>query len=94
VVLTRPLPAQLVDGNGRAVGVTGDGLATADPTRLSVAGEAWVEVTGWAGPWPSDERWWSVRGRRRQARMQVVTAGAAHLLTRERGGWWLEATYD
>jgi hypothetical protein len=26
--------------------------------------------------------------------MQVVTAGAAHLLTRERGGWWLEATYD
>jgi protein ImuB len=94
VVLTRPLPAQLVDGDGRAVGVTGDGLATGDPTRLSVAGGAWVEVTGWAGPWPSDERWWSVRGRRRQARMQVVTAGAAHLLTRERGGWWLEATYD
>jgi hypothetical protein len=94
VVLTHPLPAQLIDGNGRAVGVTGDGLATAEPTRLSVAGGAWVEVTGWAGPWPSDERWWSVRGRRRQARMQVVTAGAAHLLTRERGGWWLEATYD
>jgi protein ImuB len=93
VVLTRPLPAQLVDSTGRAVGVTGDGMATADPTRLSVAGGAWVEVTGWAGPWPSDERWWS-RGRRRQARMQVVTAGTAHLLTRERGGWWLEATYD
>jgi protein ImuB len=94
VVLTHPLPAQLIDGDGRAVGVTGDGMATGDPTRLSVAGEAWAKVTGWAGPWPSDERWWSVRGRRRQARMQVVTAGAAHLLTRERGGWWLEATYD
>jgi hypothetical protein len=27
--------------------------------------------------------------------MQVVTAeGTAHLLTRERGAWWLEATYD
>ena len=94
VVLTRPLPAQVIDDAGRAVGVTGDGMTTGDPARLSVAGDAWVEVTGWAGPWPSDERWWSVRGRRRQARMQVVTAGAAHLLTRERGGGWLEATYD
>jgi protein ImuB len=93
VVLSRPLPALLVDGDARPVGVTGGGLATAVPARLSVAGEAWIEVTGWAGPWPSDERWWSVRGRR-QARMQVVTAHTAHLLTRERGGWWLEATYD
>jgi hypothetical protein len=94
VVLTRPLPALLTDGAGRAVGVTGDGMATGAPAALSVAEGAWAEVTGWAGPWPSDERWWSVRGRRRQARMQVVTARAAHLLTRERGGWWLEATYD
>ena len=76
MVLTRPLPAQLVDGNGRAVGVTGDGLATAVPARLSVAGGPWVEIVGWAGPWPSDERWWSARGRRRQARMQVVTTRA------------------
>jgi hypothetical protein len=95
LVLERPLPAQLTDGAGRAVGVTGDGMATASPARLSVAGGPWAEVAGWAGPWPSDERWWSGRGRRRQARMQVVTVGgAAHLLTRERGGWWLEATYD
>jgi len=26
--------------------------------------------------------------------MQVVTVHTAHLLTRERGSWWLEATYD
>jgi protein ImuB len=69
-------------------------MATAVPARLSVAGGPWVEIVGWAGPWPSDERWWSARGRRRQARMQVVTTRAAHLLTRERGEWWLEATYD
>ncbi len=94
VVLDPPVPAQLVDDAGRTVGVTGGGMATTAPTRLSVAGGVWMEVTGWAGPWPSDERWWSVRGRRRQARMQVVTAHTAHLLTRERGGWWLEATYD
>jgi hypothetical protein len=94
VVLSRPLPTLLTDDAGRAVGVTGGGMATTVPARLSVAGGAWVEVIGWAGPWPSDERWWSVRGRRRQARMQVVTPHTAHLLTRERGGWWLEATYD
>ncbi|HUY22977.1 MAG TPA: hypothetical protein VMV22_11645 [Acidimicrobiales bacterium] len=94
VVLDRPVPALLTDAAGRAVGVTGAGTATAAPARLSVTGGPWVDVVGWAGPWPSDERWWSPR-RRRQARMQVVTAGgAAHLLTRERGGWWLEATYD
>ena len=67
-------PTQLTDAAGRPVGVTGSGMATTVPARLSVAGGAWVEVVGWAGPWPSDERWWSVRARRRQARMQVVTA--------------------
>jgi protein ImuB len=95
VVLTRPLPALLTDITDQAIGVTGSGMATAVPALLSVAGGAWVEVTGWAGPWPSDERWWSPRRRRRQARMQVVTAGGtAHLLTCERGGWWLEGIYD
>ena len=94
MVLSPPLPALLSDGAGRPVGVTGAGMATAVPARLSVAGGPWVEIVGWAGPWPSDERWWSPRGRRRQARMQVVTTRTAHLLTRERGEWWLEATYD
>jgi hypothetical protein len=94
VVFSPPLPTLLTDDAGRAVGVTGGGMATTTPARLSVGGGPWVEVTGWAGPWPADERWWSVRGRRRQARMQVVTVHTAHLLTRERGGWWLEATYD
>ncbi len=93
IVLGRPLAAQLVDDEGRLVGVSGGGMVSGAPARLSVCGGPWVAVTGWAGPWPSDERWWSVP--RRQARMQVVTgAGVAHLLTRERGGWWLEGTYD
>ncbi|HUI02128.1 MAG TPA: hypothetical protein VLZ77_01190 [Acidimicrobiales bacterium] len=95
LVLDRPLPALLVDAEGRTVGVSGGGMATSAPARLSVAGGPWADLAGWAGPWPTDERWWSVRGRRRQARMQVATAGGtAHLLTRERGAWWLEATYD
>ncbi len=94
VVFGRPLPSQLTDVAGRPVGVSGGGILSTVPARLSVARGPWTSVTGWAGPWPSDERWWSVRGRRRQARMQVVTASRAHLLTLERGGWWVEATYD
>jgi hypothetical protein len=93
IVLARPVPVELVDTDGHLVGVSGGGMVTSTPTRLSVDGGPWTPVAGWAGPWPSDERWWSAP--RRQARMQVVTgAGTAHLLTRERGGWWLEGTYD
>ena len=93
IVLARPLAAQLVDAEGHNVGVSGGGMVSAVPARLSVDGGPWTAVTGWAGPWPADERWWSAP--RRQARMQVVSEdGTAHLLTRERGGWWLEGTYD
>jgi hypothetical protein len=95
VVLRRPLSVLLTDAEGQMVDVTAGGMATAAPAVLSVAGGAWVDIVRWAGPWPSDERWWSIRARRRQARMQVVTTGGtAHLLTRERGAWWLEAIYD
>lgn len=93
IVLTSPPPALVVDADGHLVGVTGGGMLTGIPARISVGDGPWDEVIGWAGPWPSDERWWATR--RRQARMQVVMgAGTAHLLTRERGGWWLEGTYD
>jgi len=67
-------------------------LLTDAPDRLSVEGGPWEPLSGWAGPWPADERWWS-RSRRRGARLQAVTARAAHLLLVERGRWWVEATY-
>ncbi|HUC35580.1 MAG TPA: hypothetical protein VMR97_00490, partial [Acidimicrobiales bacterium] len=74
VVLARALPAELLDLEGSSVGISNRAVASSAPARLSVAGGPWSEVEGWAGPWPSDERWWSKRGRSRQARMQVVTA--------------------
>jgi protein ImuB len=93
IVLAPARAVRLVDAHGAAVGVSGEGMVSSVPAAVSVDGGPWVPVTGWAGPWPSDERWWSVP--RRQARMQVVTGtGTAYLLTRERGGWWLEGTYD
>ena len=93
VVHPAPLPAELVDAGGDPVAVSGRGLLTAPPGRLSVEGRPWSAVTAWAGPWPSDERWWS-RSRRRRARLQAVVGDEAHLLVAERGRWWVEATYE
>lgn len=93
VLFEQPLPASLVDPDGAEVEVTAAGLTSAVPCRLSVAGGRWQAATAWAGPWPSDERWWSVR--RRRARMQLVTeTGRAYLLVREGAGWWVEGAYD
>ena len=71
VVHPAPLAAELADADGRPVSVSGRGLLTAVPGRLSVEQGPWSAVTAWAGPWPSDERWWS-RSRRRSARLQAV----------------------
>ena len=87
-----PLSAELADDDGRPVSVSGRGLLTALPRRLSVEKGPWAAVTAWAGPWPCDERWWS-RTRRRSARLQAVAGADAHLLLAERGRWWVEATY-
>ena len=84
VVHPAPLPAELADADGRPVSVSGRGLLTAAPARLSVEEGPWSAVTAWAGPWPSDERWWS-RSRRRSARMQAVTGADAHLLAGRTG---------
>jgi protein ImuB len=90
-----PLPAEVVDGSGAAVHVTGRGGCSGVPCRLSVEGAAWADVTGWAGPWPVEERWWDPRASRRRARFQLQTNdGAAHLAAVEGGRWWIEATYD
>ncbi len=74
-------------------GVSGRGLLSGEPARLSVEGGPWQSITAWAGPWPVTERWWTVR--RRRARVQAVTAdGVARLLCTERAQWWVEALYD
>jgi protein ImuB len=88
-----PLAAEVLDAARRPVGVSGRGVISAAPASLSIAGGPWQPVEGWAGPWPVEERWWD--GGRRQARLQVtVAAGAAYLLSRTAGRWWVEATYD
>lgn len=89
-----PLPARVEDAAGRAVTVSGDGELSADPAALVLAGQR-LALTGWAGPWPVDQRWWDPATARRRARLQLVAdAGGAWLAAVESGRWWIEAIYD
>ena len=90
IVHTEPRTVDLLDGDGRAVRVSGRGELVGTPSRCGPH-----EVVGWAGPWPSEERWWDPAAARRRARVHVVLAsGVAHLLCIEGGRWLVEATYD
>jgi protein ImuB len=94
VVHQPPRPAELQDLGGDLVEVSGRGAMTAAPAAITIEGGPPIAVTAWAGPWPLEERWWEGGGRRR-ARLQVLLeSGEAHLVTRESGRWWVEATYD
>ncbi|GAA0424886.1 hypothetical protein Aca07nite_82020 [Actinoplanes capillaceus] len=95
VVLEHPLPAVVTDAEGRAVGVSARLELTGTPATLTVGRREPVAVTGWAGPWPVDERWWAAGESRRRARFQMALAdGRALLLTLAGGHWMVEAVYD
>ena len=75
-VYPRPVPAELLDAEGRAVTVSGRGVASGTPTVLrsdAVTGS----VTAHAGPWPHDLRWWDRLTRRRRALWQLVVEDAS-----------------
>lgn len=94
VVHAPPLPAELLDAAGGPVEVSGRGVLGAAPVFFRIEGMPREEVIAWAGPWPVEERWWDAGGRRR-ARIQVLVAGGyAHLVHREAGEWWVEASYE
>lgn len=98
-VLATDVPAEVVDATGTPVAVSPRGLLSAPPARLSAGGGPWATLVGWSAPWPVEERWWSRRpgtgGRRRAARLQVLTdGGRAYLLRSESGRWRVEAAYD
>ncbi|MGC5388371.1 DNA polymerase Y family protein [Micromonospora chalcea] len=95
VVLPAPLAADVRDAAGEPVVVSARLAVSAAPARLTVGDGRPAEITGWAGPWPVDERWWAPAEARRRARFQVSLAdGAALLLAVEGGQWLVEAIYD
>ena len=98
-VFATPPAAEVVDDAGRDVLVTDRGVVSGEPRRFRVGAVLpWQPVTAWAGPWPTDEGWWSDgagMGAGMTARFQVVGAdGRAWLLVRAPDGWSLEAGYD
>ena len=93
VVHPVPIPVEVVDGDGHVVRVTGRGMLSAPPAVLR-DGRDEQRVTGWAGPWPVEERWWDAARTRRAARFQLVTeAGRLVLVVIERQRWLLVADY-
>lgn len=94
-VLALPSSVDVLSADGASVRVSRRGSIDAEPVSVRLPGESAVAITGWAGPWPLEERWWDVQAARRQARLQVTTeSGRALLLVLEGGAWWLEAAWD
>lgn len=99
LVPTAPVPATVQDATGAPVAVTARLAVSAPPARIAVGPAAPVEIVGWSGPWPVDERWWAPAtdqgAARRAARFQVCLAdGRALLLSLSAGRWSVEAVYD
>ena len=87
-------PVELLDAQGNPIRVTGRGLFSADPARLTVRGQQ-DRLRWWAGPWPVDERWWDPEGKGRTARAQVLLEGEhALLLCYRQRRWYLEGRYE
>jgi protein ImuB len=95
-----PLPAELLDADGRPVVVSGRGVASAPPAwlRCRAFSDGGGVVVAWAGPWPHDLRWWDRTQRRRRVLWQIVTESAdgtvACLVALEGSRAGLEALYD
>ena len=95
LVLPDPLPAAVYDAGGAPVSVSARLQVSGAPARLVVGSATPVEIAGWAGPWPVDERWWAPAEARRRARFQVsLIDGTALLLALAGGQWLVEAIYD
>jgi protein ImuB len=105
----RPLPVDVFDVDGAPVLVNARLELSAAPARLefsaaparlefsaAAAGPGdGGEITGWAGPWPVDERWWAPAEASRRVRFQVCLAdGRALLLVLENGDWSIRGVFD
>lgn len=88
------VPIEVLDGSGQPVSISARGLLEGEPARVILDGID-AAVTGWAGPWPVEERWWDPASTRRRARLQLLLDdGRAVLAAREHHRWLVEARYD
>ncbi len=89
-----PLPAELLDAAGHQVVLTDLDLLAAPPHRIAVDGGPLREVRAWAGPWPSQQRWWAAGASGGGARLQVALDDGSALLLVGGERWWVTGVYD
>lgn len=96
LVFDPPVPARLLDRQGRPVTVDARGEPRARPASVSseVLPGGGGPVEGWAGPWVHDLRWWDRAQRRRGSLWQVAVAGTVCLVITEQEEAHIEALYD
>ncbi len=99
LLLNRP-PVRLEAADGALVKVTDRAMFDADPALLRWGSRQW-RLTGWAGPWPVDERWWAPDSDDTEftarAQVQLDDAPAADkvlLLVYHDETWRAEGLYD
>ncbi len=97
-VLATPQLVQLCDADGRRVEIDARGTVSGEPAALWWPPADGVEreavVTGWAGPWPIVQRWWTDTGSRQAYVQATLDDGQAVLLALRDGVWTIEAFYD
>src|SRR6185437_3344940 len=100
VLLDPPRPAQVLDVAGVSVRVTERGAMPSPPAVFAIGSERPVAVTSWAGPWPIDERWWSLASAPHVVRCQIVNVrGRAYLVSGTMpdsgpASWQVDAVFD
>ncbi len=94
-VLTEPVPLEVITAEGRPLSVDARLAMNGEPATVRIGRQPAVEVTGWAGPWPAQERWWVPAEAVRLVRFQLGLAdGRALLVALHAGAWHVEAGYD
>jgi protein ImuB len=99
-VLARPASAEVLDAARCPVRVDERQLISGAPAWLAVDGADARRVSGWAGPWPLDHRWWDGAEGWHGCRMQVLldepggSGETALLLLYQGGRWSVAGRYD
>ena len=101
--LPQPAPAAVLDtsprvmlenSSGNGVRIDERGGFDSRPAVLRWGSKHWM-LSGWAGPWPLDERWWDPAIGTQGARVQVLfEESRALLLIYDEDGWRVEGIYE
>ncbi|MDT7727870.1 MAG: protein ImuB [Actinomycetota bacterium] len=98
IVPERPIPARVLDAEGREVGLTDRRRLTGEPATVSLDRGPERHVVDWAGPWPADVQWWGRPGVKSRIRLQVLLEDNFAVLLLREGGinplWTVEGIYD